>query len=40
MGHFPTDTALPMLTFCAVVCVVALGMLYVFPRVEAGKRHH
>ena len=40
MGHFPTDTALPMLTFCAVVCVVALGMLYVFPRVGAGKRHH
>jgi DHA1 family bicyclomycin/chloramphenicol resistance-like MFS transporter len=38
MGHFPTDTALPMLTFCVVVCVLALGMLYVFPRVEAGRR--
>lgn len=38
MGHFPTDTALPMLVFCVVVCVLALGMLYVFPRVEAGRR--
>lgn len=36
MGHFPTDTAIPMLTFCVVVCVLALGMLYVFPRVQAG----
>ena len=40
MGHFPTDTAMPMLAFCAVVCVLAFGMLYVFPRVEAGRRHH
>lgn len=39
MGHFPTDTALPMLVFCVVVCLLALGMLYVFPRVEAGVRH-
>ena len=38
MGHFPTDTALPMLLFCAVACLLGLGMLYVFPRVEAGKR--
>ena len=38
MGHFPTDTALPMLIFCAVVCVLGVGMLYVFPRVEAGRR--
>jgi len=38
MGHFPTDTALPMLVFCAVVCVLGVGMLYVFPRVEAGRR--
>jgi DHA1 family bicyclomycin/chloramphenicol resistance-like MFS transporter len=37
MGHFPTDTALPMLVFCAVVCVLGVGMLYVFPRVEAGR---
>ena len=35
-GLFPTDTALPMLVFCAVVCVLGVGMLYVFPRVEAG----
>jgi DHA1 family bicyclomycin/chloramphenicol resistance-like MFS transporter len=40
MGYFPTDTAIPMLTFCAVVCVLALSMLYVFPRVESGRRHH
>jgi DHA1 family bicyclomycin/chloramphenicol resistance-like MFS transporter len=39
MGHFPTDTALPMLIFCAVVCLLGVGMLYVFPRVEAGRRH-
>jgi MFS transporter, DHA1 family, multidrug resistance protein len=38
MGRFPTDTALPMLVFCAVVCVLGVGMLYVFPRVEAGRR--
>jgi len=40
MGHFPTDSALPMLTFCVVVCLFALAMLYVFPRVEAGRGHH
>ena len=39
MGRFPTDTAVPMLVFCVVVCALALGMLYVFPRVEAGRRH-
>ena len=39
MGHFPTDTALPVLAFCAVVCLLGIGMLYVFPRVEAGRRH-
>jgi DHA1 family bicyclomycin/chloramphenicol resistance-like MFS transporter len=38
MGHFATDTALPMLVFCAVACLLGLGMLYVFPRVEAGSR--
>jgi MFS transporter, DHA1 family, multidrug resistance protein len=38
MGHFATDTALPMLVFCAVACVLGVGMLYVFPRVEAGRR--
>jgi DHA1 family bicyclomycin/chloramphenicol resistance-like MFS transporter len=37
MGHFPTDTALPVLVFCAVVCVLGVGMLYVFPRVQAGR---
>lgn len=36
MGLFPTDTALPMLGFCAAVCVLGLGLLYVFPRVQAG----
>ena len=37
MGYFPTDTALPVLVFCAVVCVLGVGMLYVFPRVQAGR---
>jgi hypothetical protein len=27
-----------MLVFCAVACLLGLGMLYVFPRVEAGNR--
>ena len=40
MGHFSTDTALPMMLFVAIVCVLGLGMLYVFPRVEAGNRGH
>jgi hypothetical protein len=39
MGRFPTDTAVPMLVFCAVVCLLGLALLYVFPRVEAGRRH-
>jgi DHA1 family bicyclomycin/chloramphenicol resistance-like MFS transporter len=39
MGHFPTDTALPMLAFCASVCLLGVAMLYVFPRVEAGRRN-
>jgi DHA1 family bicyclomycin/chloramphenicol resistance-like MFS transporter len=39
MGHFPTDTALPMLIFCSAACIAGLAMLYVFPRVEAGRRH-
>jgi len=38
MGQFPTDTAVPMLLFCAIVCLIGLGLLYVFPRVEAGNR--
>ena len=37
MGVFPTDTALPMLGFCAAVCVLGLVLLYVFPRVQAGR---
>jgi DHA1 family bicyclomycin/chloramphenicol resistance-like MFS transporter len=37
VGHFPTDTALPMLTFCSAACVSGLVMLYVFPRVESGR---
>ncbi len=34
MGHFPTDTPLPSLIFCASACALGLAMLYVFPRVE------
>ncbi len=37
MGRFPTDTALPVLLFCAAACVTGVGMLYAFPRVQAGK---
>lgn len=37
MGQFPTDTALPVLLFCAVACLLGVGMLYVFPRVRAGN---
>jgi DHA1 family bicyclomycin/chloramphenicol resistance-like MFS transporter len=40
MGRFPTDTALPLLVFCAVVCTLGLALLYVFPRVEAGRPRH
>lgn len=36
-GTFRTDTALPLLAFCAVVCLSGLALLYVFPRVQAGK---
>jgi DHA1 family bicyclomycin/chloramphenicol resistance-like MFS transporter len=38
MGVFPTDTPFPMLAFAVVVCFLALGLLWVFPRVEAGAR--
>ncbi len=34
MGRFPTDTALPMLTFCAATCASGLVLLRVFPRVR------
>jgi DHA1 family bicyclomycin/chloramphenicol resistance-like MFS transporter len=37
MGRFPTDTALPVLLFCVVACLLGVGMLYVFPRVQAGR---
>jgi DHA1 family bicyclomycin/chloramphenicol resistance-like MFS transporter len=37
-GTFRTDTALPLLAFCAVVCLFGLVLLYVFPRVQAGKQ--
>lgn len=34
MGHFPTDTPMPSLVFCASACALGLAMLHVFPRVE------
>jgi DHA1 family bicyclomycin/chloramphenicol resistance-like MFS transporter len=40
MGLLPTDTALPMMAFVAAACLLGLAMLYVFPRVEAGKARH
>ena len=39
VGFFPTDTAVPMLTFCAGLCLVALGLLLVLPRVEPAGNH-
>jgi DHA1 family bicyclomycin/chloramphenicol resistance-like MFS transporter len=36
-GTFRTDSALPLLGFCAVVCLFGLALLYVFPRVQAGR---
>ena len=40
MARFTPDSAIPMLTFCAGACALGLAMLYVFPRVEAGRRRH
>jgi DHA1 family bicyclomycin/chloramphenicol resistance-like MFS transporter len=37
MGLFSTDTAVPMLGFCAAVCLLGVGLVYVFPRVETGR---
>jgi DHA1 family bicyclomycin/chloramphenicol resistance-like MFS transporter len=34
MGQFPTDTALPMLAFCAASCALGVVMLYLFPRLQ------
>ncbi len=39
MGHFPTDTPLPSLIFCASACAIGLAMLYVFPRVDLRGPH-
>jgi hypothetical protein len=36
-GTFRTDSALPLLGFCAIVCLCGLALLYVFPRVQAGR---
>ena len=36
MGATPTNTALPMLTFCAVASVLQLAVLWLSPRIEAG----
>ena len=33
MGYFPTDTALPVMLFCTITCLLGVGLLYVFPRV-------
>jgi DHA1 family bicyclomycin/chloramphenicol resistance-like MFS transporter len=37
-GVLRTDTAVPVLAFCAIVCVLALLLLWLFPRAEAGPR--
>ena len=33
MGHYSTDTPMPMLVFCATTCVLAFAALRFFPRV-------
>jgi hypothetical protein len=33
-----TDSAIPVLAFCAIVCVLALLLLRLAPRAEAGPR--
>lgn len=40
MGHFPTDTPMPSLVFCAAACTTGLAMLYLFPRVDARVPPH
>ena len=37
MGVTPTDTALPMLTFCAAAAVLQIAVLWLSPRIEAGS---
>jgi len=38
MGIFPTDTALPMLIFCTVVCAAGMVALRLLPRFEDTRR--
>jgi hypothetical protein len=33
-----TDTAVPLLLFCAAACLLQLGVLWLSPRVEAAAR--
>ena len=40
MGVTPTDTALPMLAFCAAASLLQLAVLWLSPRIEAGSSHN
>jgi len=40
MGVTRTDSAVPMLTFCAVASLLQLAVLWLSPRIEAGRSRH
>ena len=37
MGHFPTDTALPMMAYCVAVSVIGCAALRAGPRIELAR---
>ena len=37
VGFFPTDSAVPMLAFCAALCLLAMALLAILPRVEPAQ---
>lgn len=37
MSRFSTDTPLPVLAFCAAVCLLGVVLIYAFPRIQAGR---
>jgi DHA1 family bicyclomycin/chloramphenicol resistance-like MFS transporter len=39
MGVFPTDTAVPILSFCTAVCAAGMVALWLLPRFEDGRRN-
>jgi len=39
MGITPTDTAIPVLAFCAAASLLQLLVLWLSPRIESGTRY-